>query len=1391
MHTDRKIISACMAALLTVWTASALGQVQQATKAASSVAIARDYQSAIQPLLAKYCYECHAGDRTEAEIDLAEFPDVDAVRKQMKTWLKVREMIDSSQMPPVDSPQLSEAEQKQLQDWVRTFLTGEAAASAGDPGPVVLRRLNNPEYDLTVRDLTGVATLKPTREFPVDGAAGEGFINTGAAQSMSPSLVTKYLDAAKEIATHAVLLPDGIRFSPHTTRRDHTDELLASIQTFYRNFTEDGGGLGVDLQGVKFDTNQGGLLPVRKYITATLEERAALANQTKTIADVARERCLNARYLETLWYTLSTPSGNSLLLDGLREKWLRAKPEDAAALAEEIALAQKALWKFNSVGQLGGDGTQKIWMEAASPVIARHDMRLRLNPTTGDADQVVYLAAHDLGDGRNEDFVVWDRPRLEFLADATGFQHPPLLLRDLRHVVGRVQQMMASEIPRTTSYLDAVSKLRAVELKLDDVAKERDLNPRLLEKWAEVVGLGHREKPQVRGHFTTKMVRAQGYEAINGWGTTETPNMLTNQSKDDITFLTLTVPARSVVVHPSPTQESLVAWSSPFDGEVQLAGRVADADHKCGNGAAWRVELLAESGTTPLADGVFDNGGVQQITPQNVIRVRQGDVVFLIVNSRDSSHACDTTHVELKLSEVGGEQRIWDLAADVVDRILEANPLPDTYGHANVWHFGATGGQPQSKAAFVPGSSLAQWRTAVIDAKPADEIQKLAESVRNMLTTNDVAALSESDRTQRELLLSWKGPLRWISTSDGITPAVESNVGLSAALFGKHPNGSNMDVGNLCVQAPDILEVRLPAALASGAEVVVSGELHAATAQNGSVQLQLLATKPETLSLSLSSPILVRLDSDAQKTLETGLAEFRDLFPAALCYARIVPVDEVVTMTLYFREDDHLRRLMLDESQAAELDRLWDELLYVAQEPISLTVAYEQIYEFATQDRPDLVKAFEPMRQPINDRADVFRQRLIMTEPAHVDAVLEFADRAWRRPLSATEQAELRELYQRFRADEIPHEDVIRLVLARTLTSPAFLYRRETPGPGKEATPISDSELASRLSYFLWSSMPDAELRLRADAGTLSDETELISQTRRMLKDSRSRQLAIQFACQWLHLRDFDQNDDKNEALFPEFAALRGEMYEETVRFFEDMVRNDGSILGLLDADHTFLNESLAKHYGIEGVKGADWRRVDGVQARGRGGVLGMATLLASQSGASRTSPILRGNWIYETLLGERLPRPPANVPVLPDAVPTGLTERQLIEQHSSAPECAKCHKRIDPYGFALEQYDAIGRLRTDTADTKTKLMNGKPMEGINGLRDYLRTERRDDVVRQFCRKLLGFALGREVQLSDELLLAEMQHRLAMNEYRFQVAVETIVTSPQFLQIRGREFADE
>jgi hypothetical protein len=409
-----------------------------------------------------------------------------------------------------------------------------------------------------------------------------------------------------------------------------------------------------------------------------------------------------------------------------------------------------------------------------------------------------------------------------------------------------------------------------------------------------------------------------------------------------------------------------------------------------------------------------------------------------------------------------------------------------------------------------------------------------------------------------------------------------------------------------------------------------------------------------------------------------------------------------------------------------------------------------------------------------------------------MDALLAFAGKAFRRPLQEKEKSDLRSLYDAVRKKGAGHDEAFRGVLAGILASPSFLFRIEAVSKGREPTPVSDLELATRLSYFLWSSMPDDELRQIAAAGKLRDPQVLAAQTQRMMKDARTRSLAIEFGTQWLHVRGFDDLKEKNETLFPTFDAnLRQTIYEESILFFQDLFQSDRPIRSVLDADYTFLNEPLAKHYGIPGVTGPQWRKVDGVRKYGRGGVLGLASVQAKQSGASRTSPVLRGNWVVETLLGEKLPRPPANVPILPDQAGTDkLTTRQMVEQHVSDATCAACHVRIDPFGFAFEKFDPIGRFREketggQPVDAKARLRDGTEFDGIEGLREYLLTKKRRGIERLFCQRLLGYALGRMTTLSDTVLIDEMVSELEKNDGRVSAAVLAIVRSRQFQWIRG------
>ena len=351
---DRRLI--LVLATLLIALGFTRGTLADEPKVDQFVGLAEEYLAQVRPLLNQFCLKCHSTAKPQGDLDLERFTTLAEARRATKTWLKVVEMLDNGEMPPEESKQPSTEQRKYLRGWVEKYLDAEALASAGDPGPVVLRRLNNAEYTYTIRDLTGV-DLEPAREFPTDSAAGEGFTNAGNALSMSPALLTKYLDAGKEIARHAVLLPEGIRFSQFTAQRDWTNETLLKIRQFYRQRVETidlGVGTSVGLMNLHGDCRlgQAGKLPLEKYFAATLAERTALRSGEKTISVVAAERGLNVKYLGLLWTNL-TATEPSPLLDGLRTRWRDAKPEDAAALVTEVAAWQRGLWAFNVVGLMG------------------------------------------------------------------------------------------------------------------------------------------------------------------------------------------------------------------------------------------------------------------------------------------------------------------------------------------------------------------------------------------------------------------------------------------------------------------------------------------------------------------------------------------------------------------------------------------------------------------------------------------------------------------------------------------------------------------------------------------------------------------------------------------------------------------------------------------------------------------------------------------------------------------------------------------------------------------------------------------------------------------------------------------------------------------------------
>jgi hypothetical protein len=1364
----------------------------------SAVAEPSVYERDIQPVLKEYCFTCHSTKKQKGDLDLERFTSMELARRDPSVWEHALEQFANQEMPPKGKPQPTPAQMERLTAWMQDTLEGVARETAGDPGPVALRRLSNMEYTYTVRDLTGVESLDPTKEFPADGAAGEGFTNASAALGMSPALLTKYFDAAKKIAAHAILLPDGIRFSEHTTSRDWTDDILAKIREFYARYTETAKGTEVNAQGFKFETSTGGRLPLEKYL-------AALMHKTG-------DDGLNAKYLAMLRAAFADTT-SSLLLDGLRAKF-----RSGTLTAGDIEAWQQSLWRFSNVGLIGRENGPKAWQEAVTPLAASAEVHVKLTVPKDGGDVTLYLATSEAGDGNDGDFALWENPRLVVPGRAD------LALRDVRTVLHRLKERRDALTASVASCLAAAHEAVMSESReRTDVAKlaqKHGVDAQILVGWLDYLGISSAGEVKLEPLISKKLESVPNYNFIKGWTGEQALSVLANSS-DETREIPGTMKAHSVATHPSPTLASVIAWRSPVAGSVRIHGDVQDAHIACGNGITWALELRRGHTREVLASGVSEGAKLTPLGPFESVRVQPGDVIAVVIGPRDGNHSCDLTTVNLTLSDGKTE---WDLAKDVSSDILAGNPHADRHGHQGVWHFLSEAAKPDAAPAIPDGSLLALWRRS----NDADERKRLAKRVQQLLERGAASRAANSpDRALHDQLMSYSGPLLaplLRSPAQGGPDGSASPFGVDPALFGRHPDGGEVGATSLCVKAPSVIEVRLPASLAEGAEFVVTGRLHAPTGAEGSVQMQVLTSRPASLSqlvpckaeatavkgqwsdnnerTQLSTPVIVNDRNITRRRFVAAFDDFRTLFPAALCYTKIVPVDEVVTLTLFHREDAPLKRLMLDEAQASEIDRLWEELRFVGEVPLKQVDVFEQLYQFSTQDAKP--SAFEPLRAPILRGAETFKNDQREAEPRQVQAVLDFAERAWRRPLKDSEVSKLRGLYATLRKQELPHEAALRMTLARTLVAPAFLYRGESAVPGPDAAPVSDGELATRLSYFLWSSTPDDELRSLAGSGKLHEPTVLAAQAQRMMKDARVRRLAAEFGCQWLQVRDVETLDEKSERHFPTFAALRGAMQEEVVRFFMDVFQEDRSVLSLLDADYTFVNGALAAHYGIDvarhaevepggasartdiGMSGYNWRRIDGMRAKGRGGILGFAATLAKQSGASRTSPILRGNWLSEVVLGEKLPRPPKGVPILADEAPEGLTERQLIEKHSSDATCARCHQRIDPFGFALEGYDAIGRART--ADTRATLSDGTTLEGLEGLRSYLLGRRRDDFLNQFCRKLLGYALGRSVQLSDKPVLETMLARLKADDYSVGAAIELIVGSEQFRKVRGRDF---
>jgi hypothetical protein len=399
--------------------------------------------------------------------------------------------------------------------------------------------------------------------------------------------------------------------------------------------------------------------------------------------------------------------------------------------------------------------------------------------------------------------------------------------------------------------------------------------------------------------------------------------------------------------------------------------------------------------------------------------------------------------------------------------------------------------------------------------------------------------------------------------------------------------------------------------------------------------------------------------------------------------------------------------------------------------------------------------------------------------------------RAFRRPATPQEIDRFSSIVSLVQKQGDSYDEGICLALQGILISPHFLFRIETdPATVKPSTihPLSQYELASRLSYFLWSSMPDDELRACADRQSLRNPDVLRAQVRRMLKDPRSHALAENFAGQWLQFRALESAHPDRDR-FPNFDDyLRMSMRQETEMFFDSIVRDDRSVLDLLLGKYTFLNERLANFYGIPGVVGPAFRRVD-LTGTPRGGILTQASVLTVTSYPNRTSPVLRGKWILENILNAPPPAPPPGVPNLDvSAVGSATSLRQQLEAHRKNPTCAACHARMDPLGFGLENFDAIGAWRindgTVAIDSSGSLPDGRSFKGPDGLKTILKADR-DAFAQCLSSKLLTYALGRGLERYDRPTVTAITKRVAAADYRFSNLILEIVTSRPFQMRKG------
>ena len=1327
------------------------------------------FHERVQPYLKTYCQKCHNPKQAKGELDFSVYQSEVNVTAHFRRWNNIIAFIKSGEMPPEKETQPGIAESNAVVASIESILLKEARRNAGDPGVILPRRLSNTEYNLSIEHLTGVA-IQPTSTFPVDPAGGEGFDNTGEALSMSPSLLKKYLDAAQQVASHMVLTTAGISFAPYpvTSYNERKKLTEQAIIDFYARH--------------KVDT--------LAYLTAAWRYRfRGEQHQEMSLAAWADRDGLSAKYLTLVWQTLSTAQQSTAdqqsgFLQQLGAAWLSLPPPKSGTDRPAELLAFAGIVEFGRqllTPRLQGliksnAGNWPIqWLQFRSNVASQRDQYAASNLQSD-----VLLAAGKVRspDAKNP------RPYSVFVRFDRGFSNADGYVILKRPIFSRVQKLPKNQKEEKESH--QVQSLRSV-LEMH--------HPDLVEQ----LGFGT-------------------HPAVNADGNLEPEDAIVHLAFDEgegATVGDVASKGRQGTVH------GPVSWQPGKTGTALATSGESYVD--LGNTASFNRQEPFSFGCWIKPTGEASGAPLGKMSEEDENRG------FFIDTSGGK--------LQVMLSHEWPENSIM---VHTVEKTA-----PDQWQHVYVTYDGSS--KASGVTVYVDGRVV---ETAVISDTLVSDITTAAPLLigRRYLgpkgspfhgLIDDVRLFNRALSAEEVAALAGAGPLsldrEWLVVKTPAVIEIPITVGMQQELQGKHL----------------LWPCHLDPKYSKDASVLI---------QHGSGSL------PEN-RLDRMPVHLVYGESAAAQGLAHSGNTFSHTFPNRFFY-----VDDKRGLAAgfhlvegFFRDDQPLVSKVLTGDEAEQLNRLWRELDFVTQSTETLLrgfvwferserhVLHDKRFDFLRAEDPGLVQAgllgrferlyldklgtpakagsFQPQKP--SDKFDMVHgffedirkglrtqtQTLARVEPIGLADVEQFASRAYRRSLTSVERRGLQTLYAQLREEGQSVEERLRGLITAILLSPDFCYRFNDTPAGDGVYPIGANDLASRLSYFLWSSIPDPALLAAAAQGSLQDSETLVVQLNRMRKDDRIQAFAREFFGQWLRYRDYLSKDPIDAAAFPGYDdVLREAMFQEPTRLATWLIQNDRPVTDLLQSDQTFVNGRLADHYGgviadhyrvaraawlqqvrdrrAPAVNDTDdvWLPVRGLREAGRGGLFGMGVLLAKNSAGQRTSPVKRGFWTVHHLLGQHFPPPPADVGELPDKEKESTdTIRKLLAAHVSDAKCAMCHTHFDNIGLAMEGFDPIGRARAqDLAgrpiDNRSELPDGTTATGIPQLIEYIGAQRKEDFVKTLCRKFLGYALGRSVALTDQPLLHEMQEKLAENEYRFSVLFETVVVSPQFRRQRGRDF---